>query len=138
MTKSTTTSLQLFNDRSLKVSAELERRPYLTIHDVINVLGKGISVARQLVRDMEACGQLVIIYQGSIRLYFREEPTPDQIPTRIPRTRNRDEPPSMVFLRTSQDRRGNTRCDECRQSDQLHHIFSRLVSLRHQTTSHTN
>lgn len=128
----TFSTIQLYAERSALVVAELESRPYLTIHDVIAVIGKGISVARQLVREMEASGQLVIVAQGWRRLYFRHQPAPDEMPEREIQPRPRQEKPTMIFLRSAADRRGNTRCDECRSADRLHQQLNRLLPVRQQ------
>jgi len=126
----TLSAVQLYAERSALVASELERRPYLTIHDVMATIGKSISIARQLVREMEASGQLVIVAQGWRRFYYRHPPTPEQLPKREIELRPRPEKPTMVFLRSGADRHGNTRCDECRSADSVHQQLNRLLSVR--------
>jgi len=128
----TLSAVQLYTERSALVVSELERRPYLTIHDVMASIGKSISIARQLVREMEATGQLVIVAQGWRRFYYRHPPTPDQMPKREMESRPRLEKPTMVFLRSGADRYGNTRCEECRCADGMHQQLNRLLSVRQQ------
>lgn len=128
----TLSAVQLYSERSALVASELEKRPYLTIHDVIGIIGKSISIARQLVREMEATGQLVIVIQGWRRLYYRYPPTPEQLPKREVQPRPRMEKPTMIFLRSGSERRGNTRCEECRNADRMHQQLNRLLGMREQ------
>lgn len=126
----TNSSLFLYNQRAEHVRKALEKAPYLVISDVINVIGKGVSVARQLVKEMEASGDLVIVCRGWQRYYFREWPTADQIPQSVRKPRVMEEKPTLVVLRSPEERRGNTCCDECRRTNGPNLVFTTLIRSR--------
>lgn len=126
----TNSSLFLYNERATLVRMALERSPYLLISDVIKLIGKGVSVARQLVKEMEASGDLVIVARGWQRYYFREWPTADQIPPNVRKPRVVEEKPTLVVLRSPEERRGNTCCDECRRTNGPNLMFTGLIRAR--------
>jgi hypothetical protein len=106
----------------------MDRKGYLVIQDICTAIGKGVSVARLLVREMEAAGDLVIVLQGFRRLYFRDWPKPSEMPPKAERAKRvREERSCFVMLTSPEERRGNTRMEECRRFNGINLRVTQLL-----------
>ena len=124
----TLSAIHLYSERVRLVDAAMDKKGYLDIGGVMEAIGKSDSVARILVREMEAAGDLVIVVHGYRRLYFREQPAPEQLPPRATKPkREREEKGGFVMLRNPEERRGNTRVDECRKFNGINLRVTQLL-----------
>jgi len=125
--------MYLYAERAQLVSEAFTRSACLKIKDISEIINASVSVARQLVKEMEAAGELVIVPQGFRRIYFRDWPTAEQMPMPKrpgpPKERKRTEccDKGMVMLRSAEERKGNTRVEECRQFNGLNLRVTQLL-----------